>query len=242
MASVLMLTSCGHRLTGLSWNNTNSSTLEVKEIDFDYFQAKAKLNFRDHEYDVRAKATIRIKMDSVIWLNFAAVGVSGGRCLITKDSLTLLNMIKKEYYVFSYDEISEKFNYPLTYTTIQSVILGNMPEKLKPEDKVERIEAFYKVLQPNDPFLLESRVNAKTMKLESVNIIQRDTKNTATIQYSNFNLVNDYAFAYKALVNLLYESNLGKFITNMDMEYTKAEISDKELKFPFHIPHKYERK
>jgi len=241
-SAVIMVASCGKRLTNINWNFTNTTSLDVKEIEFEYFQAKAKLNFKDHEYDVKAKATLRIKMDSLIWLNFTAVGISGGRCLINKDSLTLINMLKKEYYVFSYEKMSEKFNYPITYDVLQSVILGNMTKKLKSEDKIERNEEFYKVLQPNDPFLLESRVNAKTMKLESVNITQQNTKNNATIQYSNFNLVNDHAFAFKALVNLLYESNLGKFITNVDIEYTKAEISDKELKFPFNIPNKYERK
>lgn len=238
----VVMMSCGKRFTGLNWNFTGSTSLDVKEIDFDYFQAKAKLNFKDHEYDVKAKATIRIRKDSVMWLNFSAVGISGGRCLINKDSLTLINMLKKEYYVFTYDVMSEKFNYPITYDVLQSVILGNMSKKLENTDKVERNSEFYKVIQPNDSFLLESRVNAKTMKLESVNITQQGTNNNATVQYSDFNLVDSHAFAYRALVNLLYESNLGKFITNVDIEYSKAEIMDKELKFPFNIPKKYERK
>jgi len=242
IAITLLFGSCGKRLTGLNWNFADVESLKVKEIDFDYFEAKAKLNFKDHEYDVRAKANIRMKMDSVIWLNFSAVGISGGRCLITKDSITLINMIKKEYYVFGYDHLSKKFNYPLTYDVVQSIILGNMPKKLEMDDKVERNEEFYKVLQTNEPFLLESRINAKTLKLEFVNITERDTENNATIQYGNFNLVNDHAFAYTALVNLLYENNLGKFITNVDIEYSKAEISDKPLRFPFNIPNKYERK
>lgn len=238
----LLMLSCGKRFTGLNWNFSNTSSLEVKEIDFNYFQAKAKLNFKDHEYDVKARATIRIRKDSVMWLNFSAVGISGGRCLINKDSLTLINMLKKEYYVFSYEEMSKKFNYPITYDVLQAVILGNMPEKLKSTDRVERNSEFYKVIQPNESFLLESRVNSKTLKLESVNITQQGTNNNATVQYSDFNLVDSHAFAFRALVNLLYESNLGKFITNVDIEYSKAEILDKELKFPFNIPKKYVRK
>ena len=242
LITAFITTSCGKRFFGLDWNYSDATYLQVKEIDFDYFQAKAKLNYKDQDYDVKAKATIRIRKDSVIWLNFTAVGVSGGRCLIDKDSLTLLNMIKKEYYVYSYEQMSEKFNYPITFEVLQSVILGNMPQKIKKDDKVERNLEYYRVIQPNDPFLLESRVNSKTMKLESVNITQRETKNNATIQYSDFTLVDDHAFAYRALVNLFYENDLGKFITNVDIEYSKAEILDKDLKFPFHIPKKYERK
>ena len=241
MALLVVLTSCSKKLD-VNWDYTDATSLQVKEIDFEFFQAKAKINFQDQEYDVKAKATIRIKKDSLMWFNFTAVGISGGRCLINRDSLTLMNMIKKEYYIFDYEDLSKKFNYPITYDVIQSVILGNMTEKIEKGDKVERNEQYYRVLQPNGQFLLDSRVNSKTMKLESVNITERNSNNNATVQYSDFNLVEDHAFAYRALVNLLYESDLGKFITNVDLEYTKAEILDKELKFPFNIPSKYERK
>ena len=233
--------SCGKRLSGLNWN-FKDKPLNVKEIDFDYFQAKAKMNYRDHEFDVKAKATLRIRMDSVIWMNFTAVGISGGRCLIDKDSLTLINMLKKEYYVFTYEELSKKFNYNINYDVIQSVILGNMMEDINSEHKVERKDEYYQVLQPNDPYLLQCKVNAKTMKLESVDISEKNSPNNARINYSDFQLVNDHAFPYKALVNLIYESKLGSINTSIDIEYSKADIEDKELKFPFNIPKKYERK
>lgn len=235
-------TSCGKRFSGLNWNFRDRTTLEVKEIDFDYFQAKAKMNYKDHDYDVKARATLRVRMDSVIWMNFTAVGISGGRCLINRDSLTLLNMLKKEYYVFTYKDLSEKFNYNINYDVIQAVILGNMMEEVMSNHKVERKDDFYQVLQPNDPYLLECKVNAKTMKLEAVDISEKNSPNNAQINYSNFQLVSNHAFPFKALVNLIYESKLGSINTSIKIEYSKAEIQDKQLKFPFNIPKKYERK
>lgn len=235
-------TSCGKRFSGLNWNFRDRTTLEVKEIDFDYFQAKAKMNYKDHKYDVKARATLRVRMDSVIWMNFSAVGISGGRCLINRDSLTLLNMLKKEYYVFTYKDLSEKFNYNINYDVIQAVILGNMMEDVMSNHKVERKDDFYQVLQPNDPYLLECKVNTKTMKLEAVDISEKNSSNNAQISYSNFQLVSNHAFPFKALVNLIYESKLGSINTSIKIEYSKAEIQDKQLKFPFNIPKKYERK
>lgn len=238
---IIFLSSCGKRFTGLNWNFKDKKTLEVNEIDFEYFSAKAKLYFKDNKYDVKAKATFRIKKDSLIWMNFTAVGISGGRCLISRDSVTLLNILKKEYYVFSYEDLSEKFNYQMDFDVIQSVILGNMPKKITLDDKVTKMENFYDVVLPNDPYVLACKVNTKTMKLESVDISQDSSENNAQINYSNFQLVNDHAFAYNALVNLTYKVKDDNINTTIKVDYIKVQIEEKELKFPFNVPKKYVR-
>jgi hypothetical protein len=238
---LFLASSCGKRFAGLNWNFKDKKTLQVNELDFDYFSAKAKLYFKDNKYDVKAKATIRIKKDSLIWMNFAAVGISGGRCLISRDSVTLLNILKKEYYVFSYEDLSEKFNYQMDFDVIQSVILGNMPKKITADDKVTKSENFYDVVLPNDPYLLKCKVNTKTMKLESVDISQEESDNNAQINYDNFQLVNDHAFAYNAMVNLTYMVKDGPVNTVIKVDYSKAQIEDKVLKFPFNVPKKYVR-
>ena len=238
---VILFSSCGKRFAGLNWNFKDKTTLEVNEIDFDYFSAKARLYFKDNKYDVKAKANIRIKKDSLIWMNFTAIGISGGRCLISRDSVTLLNILKKEYYAFSYEYLSEKFNYQMDFDVIQAVILGNMPKQISTNDKVTKNEDFYQVLLPNDPYLLECKVNTKTMKLESVDISQENSNNNAQINYSNFQLVNDHAFAYKALVSLIYKINNDNINTTINIDYIRAQIEEKELKFPFNVPKKYIR-
>ncbi len=238
---VIFLSGCGKRFAGINWNFRDKTTLEVNEIDFEYFSAKAKLKFKDNKYDVKAKANIRIKKDSLIWMNFTAVGISGGRCLISRDSVTLLNILKKEYYVFSYEELSKKFNYQMNFDVIQAVILGNMPKKITSDDKVTKNDDFYEVLLPNDPYLLECKVNTKTMKLESVDISQEASDNNAQINYSNFQLVNNHAFAFKGLVSLVYKVKGEKVNMTIDIDYIKAQIEEKELKFPFNVPKKYVR-
>jgi len=239
--TVLLLSSCGKRFAGINWNFRDKTVLEVNEIDFEYFSAKSKLYFKDNKYDVKAKATIRIKKDSLIWMNFTAVGISGGRCLITRDSVTLMNILQKEYYVFSYKDLSDKFNYEMNFDVIQAVILGNMPKKITTNDQVSKTQDFYEVLLPNDPYLLECRVNTETMKLESVDISQQNSSNNAHINYSNFQLVNEHAFAFNALVNLIYKVNDDNITTTIKVDYIKAQIEEKELKFPFNVPKKYAR-
>ena len=50
------------------------------------------------------------------------------------------------------------------------------------------------------------------------------------------------ASLFSAIISLFYAANKGTLNTVIEFEYSKAEIEDKPLKFPFTIPKKYERK
>ncbi|MEQ8425634.1 MAG: hypothetical protein RIA63_13045, partial [Cyclobacteriaceae bacterium] len=43
-----------------------SESLDIQEIDFEYFQGKARLNYNDGKKEREVKATIRVRKDSVI--------------------------------------------------------------------------------------------------------------------------------------------------------------------------------
>ena len=125
LAIPLIIGGCSKKLSDITWNFLDRDKLEIREVDFDYFSGKAKINYKDDEYDVKAKANIRIKKDSAIWISFSAIGIQGARCMISQDSITIMNMVKKEYYVFNYDSLSKQFNFEVNYDAIQSAALGN---------------------------------------------------------------------------------------------------------------------
>jgi hypothetical protein len=49
-------------------------------------------------------------------------------------------------------------------------------------------------------------------------------------------------FPYDGTINVFYKTESGLLNTTIIFEYTKAEVGDKELKFPFNIPKKYDRR
>jgi len=62
------------------------------------------------------------------------------------------------------------------------------------------------------------------------------------LDYANFQPVADKVFPYNGTISLLYKSVTGLLNTTIIFEYSKAEVGDKELKFPFNIPKKYVRR
>src|SRR6187397_2732326 len=111
-------------------------SLNIEEIDFEYFHGKARMILRDANKEREVKATIRIRKDSVIWMVFNVIGIQGGKALINKDSITIVSSVDKEYFVFEYPELSKRFNFDINFDVIQAAMLGNPVIPRKTEDEV----------------------------------------------------------------------------------------------------------
>ena len=238
----LLGTGCSKKSTGINWNFLDKSKLEVQEADFEYFSGKAKINYKDDELDLKAKANVRIRKDSVIWIAFSSIGIQGARCLINQDSITIMNMVKKEYYVFRYDSLSEQFNLEVNFQTIQAATFGNLIKDRSRADELEKEEGLYILKQNSGNVDINNYVNSKTMKIERVEMTEQESQNTAVIRYYDFQMIEESAFPYSAILSIFYKKGAKTLNTVIEMEYNKAQIEDKELKFPFNIPKKYEKK
>jgi Domain of unknown function (DUF4292) len=217
-------------------------TIAIEEIDFEFLHGKARLNYKDDKKEREVKANIRIHKDSVIWMTLSVIGVQGVKVLINKDSVTIVNYLDKEYYVYNYKELSRKLNFKIDYNVIQSAMLGNL---IMPMDTTNRIleEANYNLLdQKQGTVLIRNYINNTTKKLEKIDLTEGVTQNSLKVEYSNFQPINEKSFPNTDIVNLSYKAVTGIINTTITIEYNKAEVGDKQLRFPFNIPKRYERR
>jgi hypothetical protein len=221
---------------------TPKTTLNVEEIDFEYFQGKARMILRDANKEREVKANIRVRKDSVIWMTFSVIGVQGGKALINKDSITIVSNLDKEYYVFEYSELSKRFNIEINYNIIQSAMLGNTIIPRKDSDDVQQESSIYLLKQQTGNVNVTNYVNAASQKIEKVEMKEGNSSNSLVINYSNFQPVGNKIFPYNGTINLFYKTVSGLLNTTIIFEYNKAEVGDRELKFPFNIPKRYERR
>jgi hypothetical protein len=217
-------------------------TLNIEEIDFEYFHGKARMVLRDASKEREVKANIRVRKDSVIWMTFSVIGVQGGKALINKDSITILSNLDKEYYVSEYGELSKRFNLDINYDVIQAAMLGNPIIPRKDADEIVPESSMYLLKQQAGNVNVVSYVNAASQKIEKVEMKESNSSNSLMINYSNFQPVGSKIFPYNGTINLFYKAVSGLLNTTIIFEYNKAEVGDRELKFPFNIPKRYERR
>lgn len=216
--------------------------IAIEEIDFEYFQGKARININDGKKEKDVKASIRIRKDSVIWMDISVVGVSGARALINHDSITIRSNVDKEYFVFEFKELSKRFNFEINYQIVQSALLGNLLYDKRPEDKVTTDGTFNVLEQIVGTTVIKNFINTASTKLERVDLKEQNTNNSLVVNYSNFQNVGPKVFPYNGVINILYKTSAGVIANTITFEYSKAEVGDRELRFPFNIPRKYERR
>jgi hypothetical protein len=238
---VLLFASCSKKIIP-AVPTPSTISLDVQEIDFEYFHGKARVNFKDDKKEREVKANIRIRKDSVIWMTFSVVGVQGGKALINRDSITIVSNVDKEYYVFDYVELSKRFNFHVDYKIIQAAMLGNLIQPKTGENKIVKENSFNILEQDQNTVHIKNYINAASTKLERVEMTEANTSNSMTINYRNFQPINDKIFPYDGIISLFYKTAAGVLNTTIQFEYNKAEVGTKELNFPFNIPRKYERR
>lgn len=218
------------------------ATLNVEEIDFEYFHGRARMILRDANKEREVKANIRVRKDSVIWMNFSVMGVQGGRALINQDSITILSSVDKEYFVFDYKELSKRFNLEINYHILQSAMLGNPIIPRQETDEVQKESTMFLLKQKLGNIDVVNYVNGASQKIEKVEMKEGNSTNSLVINYSNFQPVGNKLFPYNGTINLFYKAVAGLLNTTIIFEYNKAEVGDRELKFPFNIPKRYDRR
>jgi hypothetical protein len=223
-------------------STTPKSVLNIEEIDFDYFQGKARMILRDANKEREVRANIRMRKDSVIWMTFSVIGVQGGKALINRDSITIVSTVDKEYYVFPYSELSDRFQFAIDYNVVQAAMLGNPIIPRSEDDAVEQESSMYLLKQDQADVSVTNYINAASMKIEKVEMKEEGSMNSLVINYSNFQPVGPKIFPYNGTINLFYKTLSGLLNTTIIFEYNKAEVGDRELRFPFNIPKRYVRR
>lgn len=241
IALITLAASCSRKATAPLASSPKTS-LNIEEIDFEYFHGKARMILRDANKEREVKATIRVRKDSVIWMTFNVIGIQGGKALINKDSITIVSTVDKEYFVFDYGELSKRFNIDINYHVIQSAMLGNLILPRKQDDDAVKESSMYMLKQHAGTIGVVNYVNAASMKIEKVELKDANSSNSLVINYSNFQPVGNKIFPYNGTINLFYKTLSGLLNTTVIFEYNKAEVGTRELKFPFNIPKRYERR
>lgn len=237
----VILSACSRKTSPLT-GSAPKSTLNIEEIDFEYFHGKARMILRDANKEREVKANIRVRKDSVIWMTFSVVGVQGGKALISKDSITIVSTMDKEYYVFDYRELSKRFNLDINYQVIQAAMLGNPILPYKESDEIQQESSMFLLKQQAGDVAVVNYVNASSQKIEKVEMKEGNSTNSLVINYSNFQPVGNKVFPYNGTINLFYKAVAGLLNTTIIFEYNKAEVGDRELNFPFNIPKRYDRR
>ena len=226
--------------------------LNIPEVEFDYLSTRSRINFDDGNRSLAATATIRMKDDSLIWLSVSpGFGIEVARALITRDSVFMMNKLEKNYYAYSFSELSRKLNVPVNYGILQSALLGELLQPISQRDQVQRQTEQVLIKQEAPRVGILNFISKENLKLTKVILQDEGTSNTLTMDYEDFqslspegNLYSStmYTIPYSSTITASYMEGGELKTTTIGFEHNKAEFSRNALDFPFDIPERYDRK
>lgn len=237
-AFVILFSSCKKIPIQESFNVSDNDSLQ-------YLDLKLKLDYKSPKDDAKAKIKIRMKKDSLIWASITAtVGIEGLRCMITKDTVKIMDRMKKVYIVSDFRSISDKVNFKIDFDMLQSIILGNMPFKDYDVAKVKKEGRYLKIAQREREIDIENYINPATKRLEQLLMKDPKTQNSLQLQHKGFEASGNVALPKSTQIIINYlNKNSNKFEkTKIKIDQLKMQISDEALRFPFKVPEKYEKK
>ena len=210
------------------------------KINFTTFNAKVKAAYNSKEGNEDATAYVRIKKDSVIWLSLRGpLGIEGFRILITKDSVKVINLLKKNVQLRSISFLQEFAGIPFDFSALQDLIVGNpvfidsniQSYNLDNEKHLQVLVTgtFFKNLITAD----NGNYKIVNSKLDDINPAIRRTCN---ISYSDYE--NSSAVLFSTKRNISLEADQSKSDINLDF---KQYSFNQPLTFPFTVRTNYKR-
>lgn len=219
---------------------TTSSALSSKVLDndfkFNYFSSKAKVDFLDSEQNISTAVQVRIKQDSAIWMSVTpALGIEMVRILIRKDSVFMLNRLKKEYYAGSFDLIKQQLGLNVNYKLVEKLMIGDIPLKNTSSEKLIKTSDYYILEQMLKEFTITNNIKKSNARLDKLSLKDNADDSETVITYTDFENINNVDFAK----NIVLSQNKNGKKTKIDVTYSKPKTSNEPLNISFSIPENY---
>jgi hypothetical protein len=100
--------------------------LQKRNFDFKWFTAKGDAEFESSHLAGSGTMLLRIKKDSLIWMQGKKFGIEGFRGIINKDSFYLANRLEKYYIGESISVFMDNFGIDLGFDDMQQLLVGNV--------------------------------------------------------------------------------------------------------------------
>ena len=176
----------------LPYKTSKALTKHIKENELDYKWIYAKADVEatidgdEHNLDIRVKG----RKDSALWISIYAVGglIDVAKILITRDSVKMVNYIKKQFFLGDFHFINQILNADLDYELLQAALFGNSAEFDDDDTKLKSI-----IDREKCHYLLSTERKRKLKRITSGQDSLKRSLQTMTLNPETFKiLINEF--------------------------------------------------
>ncbi|CAN5183890.1 hypothetical protein BH09BAC1_BH09BAC1_20930 [soil metagenome] len=206
----------------------------LRQMNFTWFNAKAKVNYDDGKMTQGVTANIRMQRDSVIWVSITAImGYEAARVRITPTTFELINNLDKSYTKEPLSKIKNYIPVKADLRLIQDLLVGNYLWSTEGRLKHKAENCLYVLTEDNTNIENTFWIEPGRFTISKMETREKEKNQTVNLVASDYNYEDGYWFPSERKI-LFTGSNTVK----VDMKYGKVRWNE-PTSFPFNAG-KYE--
>jgi len=216
--------------------------LADQRFEADWLSAKLRITYIDDYQTRKFIANIRMRKDSIIWMNVKKLSVEVARIKITPDSIYTIDRLNKEYYVKDLSCLVKEYNIPSrkagpsNFKVLQEVIFGNAVFFDGSGLKTSVNTSEYQLDNENDDFISQYLVDGISFLLTQMTFEEKHSRQKLKISFQRPEDVEEYSnFSYFRNLEL-YREGIGN--VSVSVKFSKLEINSPKT-IRFEIPSHY---
>lgn len=206
------------------------------QVQADWFKGKAKVSFDTPYLAMSITSTIKMRKDSLVWVNGKKLGIEGGRAIVNQDSMFAIDRINSAYYAEGMSFLA-KHNLPPGLDVLQQFVLGNPPVLLGKDYVIKKTPMGFHASGHYNDIAVEYYFEKGTLLLKKVILTQNGGDKKMELSLGEYAPLTDKMnFAYLRDIKL----KDGKEYTTAQIKFTKVEINEPQ-EFRFEVPARYKK-
>jgi len=221
------------------------SKLALNKASYQYLSANVTATVvRQNSIPIRLTGQLRIKHDSIVWLNLTGpLGIGSARLLVTNDSIYIVSSLDKTCRCGKFDKVLNRYGISADFAFVENALIGNgtiLPVErfVVTDNKVKPSENRYVVpteTQKTDMLSVNEVQVSSRFKITQLNA-NYGKQGEVVLRYSNFSETEVGIMPRHFNIQLNHTENI-----KVEMEYSKISINEKK-DFPFKIASNYKIK
>ena len=202
------------------------------KLNYDWFSSRIKVEYNDNNLSQDFTAAVRMRRDSLLWISLQGpFGIEGGRILVTRDSIFMINKLSGEYMRQPISYLAKLMPVQTNLTQLQDFLLGYYLLFAGSTPEYRGFQDSFHVLQSESPqFRYQTRLFPQNYTLAKSVLTDKMLSQQMNITFEGYSNEQGRPFSNERNIDIK-QGNKG---ISLHLVFTKIKINE-VLNFPFEI-------
>jgi len=202
----------------------------ANQVDYEWFSSRIKVEYNDNNLSQDFTAAVRMRRDSMLWISLQGpFGIEGGRILVTRDSIFVVNKLSNEYLRQPISYMARLIPMQTNLSELQAFIMGAYLQFTHASPEYRGMQDSLHIIRAESPaFLYQSGLYPQNYTLAKSVLTDKMLNQQMSLTFTGYSQEQGRPFSTERSIDIKQGSKL----FSLHLMYTKIKVNE-VLSFPF---------